>query len=83
MIYCKLPFTHENKLGLINLVLNSDFQYEPQNVISDPNLKSLLKSMLVKDPYSRINFLEIYNHPFFAGKHKKGKCRISKSYRYT
>lgn len=80
MIYCRLPFEHENKLDLINLVLNSEISYDPLNVINNQNLKSLLLSMLDKNPYTRINFSQILNHPLFSGLHKIRNCRISKSY---
>lgn len=80
MIYCRLPFNHKNKLELINLVLNSEISFEPINVISNQNLKSLLLSMLDKNPYTRISFSQILTHPLFANKYIFGNCSNYKSY---
>lgn len=44
LVYCKLPFFHHNQIKLIKP------SFVPENVIYKPILKSLLVSMLEKDP---------------------------------
>lgn len=64
MIFCRLPFFHQNKMKLFNLILNSDLSLIPENAIINENLKNLLLSMLEKDPLKRIEFERISQHPF-------------------
>lgn len=81
MTFCKLPFAHPNKQELINLIRLSNISYEPRHVISSKNLIGLLKSMLNKDVNERINFSDVYNHPFLKEIHSQPSKKLHiKSY---
>lgn len=64
MIFCRLPFYHQSKIKLFNLILNADISLSPESVIIDENLKNLLLLMLDKNPQNRIEFDKISQHPF-------------------
>lgn len=64
MIFCRLPFYHQSKIKLFNLILNADLSLSPESVIINDNLKNLLLSMLDKNPQDRIEFDKISQHPF-------------------
>lgn len=64
------------------MVLKTKPSFVPENVIYNPILKSLLISMLEKDPEKRITFIKFYNHPFLTNKNRRimtGNCRQSMS----
>ncbi|KAK8876063.1 serine/threonine protein kinase [Tritrichomonas musculus] len=71
MIYCRLPFFHQNRLKLIKLVLNSEISYDPEKAIFNPSLNILLHSMLQKDPTQRLNFTQVYQYPLFTETYKQ------------
>ena len=74
MIYCRLPFYNSRKFRLITLISNTNVPYEPEELITNQNMKNLLKSMLTKDPNERINFKQVLNHPFLKNQiGNKGK----------
>ena len=84
LVYCRLPFFHTNSVKSMKLVLNIKITFEPENVIYNPILKSLLCSKLEKDPAKRITFIKIYNHPFLTNKSRRlitSRCQRSMSYR--
>lgn len=64
MIFCRLPFFHQSKIKLFNMILNTEISFAPENVILNENLKKLLLEMLNKDPEKRIEFDKISQHPF-------------------
>lgn len=72
LIFCRLPFVHQNRIKLINLVLNSEPSFYPENAICDPNLRNLVLEMLQKDPSNRISFSQISRHPFLNDTNKIG-----------
>ena len=62
------PFQASNDQAMFNKILARDFSYPEQ--ISDPNLRSLIDSLLQLNPKDRLGMKghhELRDHPFFEG----------------
>jgi serine/threonine protein kinase len=57
------PFYTNSIYSLINLIVKEDVKY-PKNM--DPQMKSFLSGLLVKDPKRRLNWPHLLHHPYVA-----------------
>lgn len=79
MTYQRLPFYHQNRIQLFNLILKSEVPIRSGNPYVSDNLENLILKMLQKDPYKRINILQIFRHPFIEDAFKQYTTSISRS----
>ena len=80
MTYQRLPFFEQNRIKLINIILKSSVPIESQNQIVSRDLNNLILAMLEKDPSKRINFLQLYRHPFLINAFQQYTCSIIKNF---
>ena len=73
LVYGKVPFHDENILALYNKIRTQELNIPDDSDIS-PELKDLMRRMLVKNPLERINLEEIKEHDYDL---TNTKCTIS------
>jgi len=66
LVYGKVPFHDENILALYNKIRTQELSIPDDTDIS-PELKDLIRRMLVKNPLERINLEEIKDHDWVTG----------------
>jgi len=66
LVYGKVPFHDENILALYNKIRVQDVEFPDEPEIS-PELKELIRRMLIKHPKDRITLPEIKNHDWVTG----------------
>ena len=66
LVYGKVPFHDENILALYNKIRTQDLSI-PEDPDISPELKDLIRRMLVKNPLERINLEEIKDHDWVTG----------------
>lgn len=68
-LYCfvfgKIPFCHENRFGLYELIRTGKLEF-PEEASLSPALEDLLLRMLIKDPSERISISDMKVHPWLT-----------------
>ncbi len=72
MICGEMPFQGDTEPAIIKDILYKRVEF-PEDVkpLLSPEIKDLIKQMLMKKVYNRIIMDEIIEHPWFTGKWKK------------
>ncbi|CAD8126510.1 unnamed protein product [Paramecium sonneborni] len=68
LIFGQFPFTNQNQQKFLEDIKNNKPNFRRNGLVISSELEYLLERMLIKDPYRRLKWSELYSHPLMQHK---------------